>query len=100
MDYKITKNANDDVEIIKKAGNDYVLTSMPSGQAIALIETASKIEKSDIRPGFEISLNDGEIIIAGTLGKATAKAEKATDEPVKAEKKPVAKKATAKKKAE
>jgi hypothetical protein len=99
MDYKLSTNENGDVKAIMKAGSSYVLTTMPAGKATGIIESAKQVEKSVTRAGFEICVNDGEYYFAGNIGKATAKAEKATDEPVKAEKKPV-KKTTAKKKAE
>ena len=100
MDYKLTRSGENDVEYIAPAGSSFVRSIMPEGSVIGIIATASKVEKSDKFDGFEICVNDGEYYFAGKLGKETAKAEKATDEPVKAEKKPVAKKATAKKKAE
>ena len=100
MDYKLTVLPSGDVEYVAPAGSSFVRSCMSEGQAKGIIETAAKIEKSDRFDGCGIAVNDGEYYFAGAIGKATAKAEKATDEPVKAEKKPVAKKATAKKKAE
>lgn len=102
MDYKLTVNDNGDTEVIKPAGSDFVRTCVCEGEAKAIIATASKVESSDKFDGFGIAVNDGEYYFAGNIGKASAKAEKAekaTDEPVKAEKKSV-KKTTAKKKAE
>lgn len=98
-DYKLTVVGDGDVEYVAPAGSSFVRSCMSEGQAKGIIETATKIEKSDMFDGFGIVVNDGEFYFAGNIGKASAKAEKATDEPVKAEKKPV-KKTTAKKKAE
>lgn len=100
-DYKLTVVGDGDVEYIAPAGSSFVRSCMSEGQAKGIIETATKIEKSDMFDGFGIAVNDGEFYFAGkiTSAKSEPKAEKATDEPVKAEKKPV-KKTTAKKKAE
>ncbi len=98
-DYKLTVVGDGDVEYIAPAGSSFVRSCMSEGQAKGIIETATKIEKSDMFDGFGIAVNNGEYYFAGNIGKVSAKAEKATDEPVKAEKKPV-KKTTAKKKAE
>ena len=103
MDYKLTRSGENDVEYIAPAGSSFVRSIMPEGSVIGIIATASKVEKSDKFDGFGICVNDGEYYFAGAIGKAESKAKsepkagsKATDEPVKAEKKPVAKK-TAKK---
>lgn len=92
-DYKLTVNDNSDVEYITAAGEDFVKTSMPSGQALGIIESASLVEKSDKFDGFEICVNGGEFYFAGKFGKA-AKADEPLGEP-EAEAKP--KKASAKK---
>lgn len=92
MDFKLKANANDDVEVIMKAGEDYVRTSMPVSKATAII-SAHGFEVSDQFKDFPI-LSDGKFF-EGTVGKAKSepKAEsKATDEPVKAVKKTTAKK--------
>jgi len=92
--YKLIANENNDVEVVIKAGSDYVRTVYPSGKCEGLIATAEKVEKSD-EFGLGICVNGGELYIAGTLTAGKAKAEKPADDP-KAEEKP-AKKATAKK---
>ena len=92
-DYKLTVNDNSDVEYITAAGEDFVKTSMPSGQALGIIESASLVEKSDKFDGFEICVNGGEFYFAGKIGKA-AKSDEPLDEP-EAEAKP--KKASTKK---
>lgn len=92
-DYKLTVNGNGDAEYITAAGDDFVKTSMPSGQALGIIESASLVEKSDKFGGFEICVNGGEYYFAGKIGKA-AKADEPLSEP-EAEAKP--KKASAKK---
>lgn len=91
MDFKLKANENDDVEVIMKAGEDYVRTSMPVSKATAII-SANGFEVSDQFKDFPI-LSDGKFF-EGTVGKAKSepKAEKATDEPVKAVKKTTAKK--------
>lgn len=95
-DYKLTVNDNSDVEYVTAAGEDFVKTSMPSGQALGIIESASLVEKSDKFDGFEICVNGGEYYFAGKFGKV-AKAEKVADESeAEAEAKP--KKSTASKK--
>lgn len=66
MDYKLNSNANDDVEYIKPAGVMFVKSSMPTGQAKAILATGT-IEKSDKFDGFEISVNGGEYYFAGTI---------------------------------
>lgn len=96
-DYKLTVVGDGEVEYVAPAGTSFVRTCMSEGKAKAIIETATKIEKSDMFDGFGIAVNDGEFYFAGNIGKVSEKAEKATDEPVKAEKKPV-KKTTTKKK--
>ena len=99
MDYKLNSNANDDVEFIKPAGVMFVKSSMPTGQAKAIIATGT-IEKSDKFDGFEIMVNDGEYYFAGTIGKAKAEKVVADEEEVKPEKSTSTKKTTnAKKKA-
>ena len=94
MDYKLTVNDNNDCEVIKPAGQDFVRTCVCEGEAKAIIATASKVESSDKFEGF-VSLDGGKIFIAVEPEKAKpSKAEKPADE-AKAEPK---KKASAKKK--
>ena len=92
MDYKLSANANGDVEYIAPAGSDYVRTSMPIGQAKGIIEASDNVEKSDKFDGFGICVN-GEIFFAGKL--MSGKTSKADD----GEEKPTAKKTSSKKKA-
>lgn len=75
MDYKLTVNDNNDCEVIKPAGQDFVRTCVCEGEAKAIIATASKVESSDKFEGFGICVNDGAYFIAGTLDEAKAKAE-------------------------
>ena len=75
MDYKLTVNDNNDCEVIKPAGSDFVRTCVCEGEAKAIIATASKVESSDKFEGFGICVNDGAYFIAGTLDEAKAKAE-------------------------
>lgn len=65
MDYKLNSNANDDTEFIKPAGVMFVKSSMPTGQAKAILATGT-IEKSDKFDGFEICVNGGEYYFEGT----------------------------------
>ena len=88
-DYKLTVVGDGDVEYVAPAGSSFVRSCMSEGQAKGIIETATKIEKSDMFDGFGIAVNDGAFYFAGNIGKVSTKAEK----------KPV-KKTTAKKKAE
>lgn len=81
MDYKLNSNANDDVEYIKPAGVMFVKSSMPTGQAKAILATGT-IEKSDKFDGFEIMVNGGEYYFAGTI--TADKPSKAEAEPKKA----------------
>lgn len=67
MAYKLKANENGDVKIIKKAGSDYVMASLPKGKVIGIIELAEKIEKSDKFDGFEICLDGGKAFVAGTI---------------------------------
>ena len=80
MDYKLNSNANDDTEFIKPAGVMFVKSSMPSGQAKAILATGT-IEKSDKFDGFEICVNGGEYYFAGTI--TVGKPSKAEAEPKK-----------------
>ena len=75
MDYKLTVNDNNDCEVIKPAGQDFVRTCVCEGEAKAIIATASKVESSDKFEGFGICVNDGAYFIAGTLDEAKAKSE-------------------------
>ena len=85
MDYKLT-SANGEVKYITSAGSDFVMSFMPESKAKAIIG-AGKAEKSDKFSGFEICVNGGAYYFAG---KFTA--EKANNEPIKAEKKTAKKK--------
>lgn len=67
MNYKINANENDDVNIIMRAGSDYVRTVFPKGKVIGIIGAAEKVEKSDMFTGFEICVNSGEYYIDGKL---------------------------------
>lgn len=65
MNYKLNANENDDVNIIMRAGSDYVRTVFPKGKVIGIIGAAEKVEKSDMFKGFEICVNSGEYYING-----------------------------------
>ena len=80
MSYNLKKNENGDVWYIMRAGSAYVKASMPYGKATGIIESASDITKSDKFDGFEISVNDGKYIFAGTV-ESEVKEEKPADEP-------------------
>ena len=91
MSYKLTVNEAGDVEFIKRAGEDFVRSSMCEGEAKALIETG-KVAKSDKFDGFEIEVNGGEIYFAGKItadkpSKADTVAEEKADEKPKRGKK-------------
>ena len=91
MDYKLNSNANDDVEFIKPAGVMFVKSSMPTGQAKAILATGT-IEKSDKFDGFEIMVNGGKYYFAGTItadkpSRAEPVAEEKADEKPKRGKK-------------
>ena len=58
MSYKLTVNDNSEVEAIMPAGSSFVKISIPEGQAIGIVESADKIEKSDKFDGFEICVDD------------------------------------------
>lgn len=75
IEFKLVVNDNNDCEVIKPAGQDFVRTCVCEGEAKAIIATASKVESSDKFEGFGICVNDGAYFIAGTLGEAKAKAE-------------------------
>lgn len=99
-EYKLKVTAEGDTEVVMPAGSDFVKTLYPEAKCRAILAAASSVEKSEQFDGF-LCVNGGEIFIAGTLGKATTKAEKPADEAKaepKAEKKATAKKSTAKKK--
>ena len=81
MEYKLSENENGDTEFIKPAGVMFVKSSMPTGQAKAILATGT-IEKSDKFNGFEIMVNDGEYYFAGTI--TADKPSKAEAEPKKA----------------
>lgn len=80
MNYKLKKSDNDEVKVVMLAGSDYVVSSMPEGRAIGIIESAEKIEKSDKFDGFGISVDEGKYYFAGTV---KADEEKSADEPKK-----------------
>lgn len=83
MDFKLNVNDNGDVEVVMKAGTDYVRTVKPEGECIGLIKAASSVETSDKFDGVGIAVNGGEIYIAGKL--LTGKTEKPAAEPKKDE---------------
>ena len=70
MNYKLNANENDDVNIIMRAGSDYVRTVYPKGKVIGIIGAAEKVEKSDMFKGFEICVNAGEYYINGKFEAA------------------------------
>ena len=72
VDFKLVVNDNNDCEVIKPAGQDFVRTCVCEGEAKAIIATASKVESSDKFEGFGICVNDGAYFIAGTLDEAKA----------------------------
>ena len=78
MSYKLHADENGEVEIVKPAGSSFVRVKIPEGQAIGIIESADKIEKSDKFDGFEICVDEGEYYFAGTV---KADEEKSADEP-------------------
>lgn len=97
MAYALKANSNGDVEVVMKAGSDYVRTVMPKGKAEGILATAESVEKTT-EFGLNLCVNGGQYYFAGS---ATTKAEKPADEAEaepKAEKKTAAKKSTAKKK--
>ena len=94
--YKLNANDNGDVEYIAPAGSSFVRSSMPEGRAVGIIESASKVEKSDKFADFEICVNDGEFYFNGKITASKAKAEPKADEP-EVEEKPVKKTASKKK---
>ena len=80
MDYKLTVNDNNDCEVIKPAGQDFVRTCVCEGEAKALLATAKTVEPSEQFEGF-VSLDGGKIFIAVEPEKAKpSKAEKPADE--------------------
>ncbi len=99
MEYKLNENENGDTEFIKPAGVMFVKSSMPSGQAKAIIATGT-IEKSDKFDGFEIMVNGVDTFyFAGTITEdKPSKAEKPAE--VKVEPKKAAGKGKAKAKSE
>lgn len=78
MSYKLHADENGEVEIVKPAGSSFVRVKIPEGQAIGIIESSDKIEKSDKFDGFGIKVDEGKYYIAGTL---KADEEKITDKP-------------------
>ena len=80
MSYELRRAEGGDVWFVMKAGSAYVKASMPYGKARGIIESASDITKSDKFEGFEISVNDGKYIFAGTV-ESEVKEEKPADEP-------------------
>ena len=85
MSYKLHADENGEVEIVKPAGSSFVRVKIPEGQAIGIIESADKIEKSDKFDGFEICVDDGEFYFAGNFKadeeKSEPKEEKTADKP-------------------
>ena len=85
MSYKLHADENGEVEIVKPAGSSFVRVKIPEGQAIGIIESADKIEKSDKFDGFEICVDDGEYYLAGSLKadeeKPEPKEEETADKP-------------------
>ena len=77
MSYELRRAEGGDVWFVMKAGSAYVKASMPYGKARGIIESASDITKSDKFEGFEISVNDGKYIFAGTV---ESESEKSADE--------------------
>lgn len=75
MSYKLTVLESGEVEIVKPAGSSFVRTKIPEGQAIGIIESSDKVEKSDKFDGFEICINDGKYYIAGTFKVEEEKSE-------------------------
>lgn len=66
MSYKLHADENGEVEIVKPAGSSFVRVKIPEGQAIGIIESSDKIEKSDKFDGFPIAVND-EYFFPGEL---------------------------------
>ena len=86
MSYKLHTDESGEVEIVKPAGSSFVRVKVPEGQAIGIIESADKIDRSDMFDGFEICVDDGEYYFAGDFkadeGKSEPKEEeKAADKP-------------------
>ena len=99
MDYKLKTTSENDVEVILPAGSDFVRTLYPESKVNAIIAASNgKIEKSDF-DGF-LKIGEGEIYVAGTIGKVKAEKVVADEEEVKPKKSTSTKKTTnAKKKA-
>ena len=79
MDFKLNVNANKDVEVIMKAGLDFVRTTKTEGECIGLINTASSVESSNKFFGFGIELDGGKLYISGKL--LSEKPDKAAPDP-------------------
>ena len=77
MDFKLNVNDNGDVEVVMKAGSDFVASTMPIGKAVGICE-AGKVEESDKFPDYPICVNDGAYYFAGKF-KAEVKDEKAAE---------------------
>lgn len=93
MDYKLKTTSENDVEVILPAGSDFVRTLYPESKANAIIAASNgKIEKSDF-DGF-LKVGEGELYVAGTIGKAKAEKVVADEEEVKPKKSTSAKKTT------
>ena len=93
MDYKLKTTSENDVEVILPAGSDFVRTLYPESKVNAIIAASnSKIEKSDF-DGF-LKIGEGEIYVAGTIGKAKAEKVVADEEEVKPKKSTSTKKTT------
>ena len=85
MDYKLKTTSENDVEVILPAGSDFVRTLYPESKVNAIIAASNgKIEKSDF-DGF-LKVGEGEIYVAGTIGKAKAEKVVADEEEVKPKK--------------
>lgn len=70
MDYKLTVK-NGDVEVIFKSGSDYVRTAYSESKCKAVISASKKAEPSEYE-GY-ISIDGGNLLIAGTIEKAEIK---------------------------
>lgn len=67
MKYKLTVNDEGKVAVVKKAGTSYIRLTEPEGKCKGLIETADKVEKSEMFDGLGISINGGEMFFAGKI---------------------------------
>ena len=93
MDYKLKTTSENDVEVILPAGSNFVRTLYPESKVNAIIAASNgKIEKSDF-DGF-LKVGEGEIYVAGTIGKAKAEKVVADEEEVKPKKSTSTKKTT------